>query len=116
MKKIIFLIIILIPSLFSGGIVGAGMGDYKIKLTEEYSIIRSSSESIQIGKYDGEGLWEIIVDGIVEEVDWNDDYIIAKQKNENIEYYSIIDSKTDSFYGMLSYKDFSEKLIEYGIC
>lgn len=115
MKKIILLIIILLPSLFSGCVVGAGMGDYKIKIAEDYSVLRTSSKSITIGKSEGDGFWSTIVPSKVIEVYSDENYIAAKQVTSNNDNYWIVNLKNDTVYGRLNEDEFDEKLQELNV-
>ncbi|SCJ60428.1 Uncharacterised protein [uncultured Clostridium sp.] len=115
MKKIILLIVMLTPSLFSGCIVGAGMGDYKIEMPEDYAILRTSSESITIGKSEGDGAWSTIVPSKVTEVYLGENYIVAKQVTVNSYTYWIINLKDDTIYDRLTDNEFLEKLQELNI-
>lgn len=129
MKKFI-LIIVALSTLLTGCVVGAGMGDYTIKLTSSYSIIRNSSQSIDIYS-NSKLITENPSSAIITDVAFDDTYIIAKQTglkskdtqdptskkvlDNSKEYYWIIVTNDEAIYGPLSYEDFLSKKKELSL-
>lgn len=114
MKKII----VLFSFLFLGGC--AGLADYSIDLSKEYSLLRTSGNNITIvPKSDyQDGMWEEnVIPSKVVEVGWDADYIIAKQQDypKNEFYYWILNINEEYVEGPFILSEFQEKSIEYGI-
>lgn len=124
-KKIILLFIFIM-------LVGcAGLGDYDIALSGNYSIVRTSAHQVMISPQVDTGLWGgAVIPAKVTEVAWNDSFIIAKQlglktdpkssnnykiPDEDKQYYWIIDVKIDKVYGPLSKENYETQKRELQI-
>lgn len=110
--------IVILICLFISGC--AGLGDYSINLSGNYSLLRTSSHNITIApkSQNGEGMWdENVIPAKVVEVGWNKDYIIAKQQAyPNEEYfYWILNVKDEYVEGPFILNDFQKKIKEYDI-
>ncbi|MBW5457298.1 DUF3997 domain-containing protein [Clostridium sporogenes] len=58
----------------------AGLGDFEISLPKGYSVFRSSAHVITINKRENENsLDETVISAKVDEIAWNDKYILVKQ-------------------------------------
>lgn len=121
LKKIIrfiSLIVLIMP------LVGcAGLGDYKIKLFNDYEIIRISAECVYLTKEEtdwNEFLVPIYYDGLTEEhseyvTEAGHDskrYIVVKTSKD---LYYIVDDKESKIYDNLSKNEFDKKKEEFGI-
>lgn len=107
----------------------AGLGDYTIKLTNKYDVIRLSANQVVIAKENGESSWgENVVPGKVVEVGYDKKFIVAKQlglqpspDNPNgVAHYSkvgywILDVENEKTFGPLSEEDFKSKKDELGV-
>ncbi|EJO5347742.1 DUF3997 domain-containing protein [Clostridium botulinum] len=124
------LTIVLIPLLLYGC---AGAMDFQISLPRGYSVLRSSAHMITINKKKYENsLDETVIPAKVDEIVWNDKYILVKQialkkrdtsneddayeiPDQSKVYYWIIQIDTDEVYSLLSYEEFMEKKKELHI-
>lgn len=92
----------------------AGAGDYSIDLPGKLEVSRINSEDIGIFTMDGTAGTPVIPSKIIE-VGWDDDYVLAKQVENQKEYYWIIDVKTEKALGPLKNDVFLEKREEFKI-
>lgn len=100
-KKTFLVIIILLCSCVALGCMGPGSADYSYKLSENYTLVRSSSDCIFIS----DNKSHIIISSNILGIAWDNNFILAK----HTENYFIIDVKTDTKYGPLTKKDFENK-------
>lgn len=79
MKKLImYLIIILMLVNIHGCVIISPKSDYKMKLVKNYELWKANRHSIEIGIADGNGWLTSKTYGKVIELDFNDEYIIAR--------------------------------------
>lgn len=79
MRKIIkYLIITLLIVNIKGCVIGSPKSDYKMKLVQNYELWKVNNNRIVIGTTDGDGVLDSNIKGKVIELDYNDEYIIAR--------------------------------------
>jgi hypothetical protein len=111
----------------------AGAGDYDIKLSGGYSLIRSSAQMVTINKDEGKNLWgPALIPAKVTELAWDDKYVLAKQVGLKREYpdnpnnsYEVLDESKIGFwilqegdgkvFGPLTEYEFTKKKQELSI-
>lgn len=114
MIKKILIFSVMIHLLFLAGC--AGLADYSIDLPGNLSVIRTSANNVTIAPNNGEDSWGAnLVPAEVVEVGWNDEYIIAKQKDSSDTYYFwVIEIDNKEVTGPLNESDFADKKEEFG--